>query len=400
MRGTYITALVIAVILALWLYSGDHEQELIDGSIADNNRENARVLEDAAPTRVRVAVLEATERAKTIQVRGKTENKRTVMAKAELVGTLVARPVERGTQVQAGDVLCDISPEDRFVSLNEARAELNQARIDYQGALKLKQKGFNSESAIAAARTRLAASEAKVNRRQLDIEKLKVRAPFAGIVEDVHLEIGDYVSPGATCATIVDLDPMLLVGRVSEREVANLTVGQPATGLLSTGQTVEGPITFVGQQSDPATRTYAVEIELPNPEYALRSGVTTEIRIPVDYVLAQKISPALIALDDAGAVGVRTIDGDNRVEFHHIEVLADAADGVWVTGLPNRASVITVGQELVTPGERVDPVFMGTQTMPARTDQQTDPNQSSSESSAGVPAQSTPPLQNTTIAAN
>ena len=162
MRGTYITALVIAVILALWLYSGDHEQELIDGSIADNNRENARVLEDAAPTRVRVAVLEATERAKTIQVRGKTENKRTVMAKAELVGTLVARPVERGTQVQAGDVLCDISPEDRFVSLNEARAELNQARIDYQGALKLKQKGFNSESAIAAARTRLAASEAKV----------------------------------------------------------------------------------------------------------------------------------------------------------------------------------------------------------------------------------------------
>ena len=71
-------------------------------------------------------------------------------------------------------------------------------------------------------------------------------------------------------------------------------------------------------------------------------------------------------LDDLGNIGIRTINTDNIVEFYLVEILADAPDGVWVTGLPNRAAVITVGQELVTAGERVDPIFQGN-TMPART---------------------------------
>ena len=67
----------------------------------------------------------------------------------------------------------------------------------------------------------------------------------------MSLEVGDYVTPGSTCATIVDLDPMLLVGRISERDVARLEVGQEAIGYLSNGTEVRGPVTFIGQQSDP-----------------------------------------------------------------------------------------------------------------------------------------------------
>ena len=359
MRKTYVTAAVIALVLIAWLYSGDHSKDPIDGSIADINRANARIDADAAPTRVRVSVIEASEQARLVRVRGKTENKRTVTAKAELSATVIARPVERGSLVRSGDLLCDLSVEDRVVAVTEAEAALEQARIDYDGALRLKEKGFNSNSAIAAAKARLAASKAELSRRQLDLAKLKVRAPFDGIVEDVHQEIGDFVSPGAACATIVDLDPMLLVGRVSEKEVANVKVGQITTGLLGDGRAVSGPITFVGQQSDPATRTYAVEIELDNADHALRSGITTEIHIPVEDVMAQKISPALFSLNDAGDIGIRLINEANVVEFHLVDILADAPDGVWVTGLPHRAAVITVGQELVTPGERVDPVFQG-----------------------------------------
>ena len=380
MRKTYITALVIAAVLALWLYSGDHSSKVVEGSLADANREAERIDADAAPTRVRVAVLQASERARTIKVRGKTENKRTVQVRAELNGTVIERPVERGSQVDQGDLLCRISTEDRLVAVKEASAALNQARIDYQGALKLKEKGFNSESAIAAAQARLASAQANLDRRKLDLAKLEVRAPFAGFVDDVHQERGDYVTPGAGCATVVDLDPMLLVGRVSERDVITLQAGQEAIGILSNGNKVKGPVSFIGQQSDPNTRTYPIEVEIPNADYALRSGITTEIHVPVEYVMAQQVTPAVFALSDEGSIGIRTIDANNTVEFYLVDILEDGPDGVWVTGLPNRAAVIVVGQELVTPGERVDPVFLGQEEMPARNDQLPEDTQSQSSS--------------------
>ena len=364
MRSTYIWATTIAVSLAVWLVSGQINSApvVIDPSIAEQNRINEEIGSDSIPTRVRVEQIRAVEKIRYTNIRGKTQNKRTVNARAEIVGRIVDRRVERGDVVATDTVLCELSIEDRQTALIEAQELVSQARIDYRGALKLEAKGFNSDSAIAATKARLASAAAQLKRRQLDVEKILIRAPFAGVVEDVHVEIGDYVNPGQGCATIVDLNPMLMVGRVSEKDVLDLNLGELAIGVLADGQTVNGPVTFVGQQSDPQTRTYAVEIQLDNSDGALRSGITAEIKIPAERVLAQKISPALFALDDSGAIGVRVLDKNNVVHFHTIEIISEGPNGVWVTGLPNQTTVITVGQEMVVAGERVDPDLRGTLT--------------------------------------
>ena len=361
MRSTYIWAATIAVSLAVWLVSGqiNSAPTVIDPSIAEQNRINEEIGSDAVPTRVRAQQIRAVEKIRYTNIRGKTQNKRTVNARAEIVGRIVDRRVERGDVVATNTVLCELSIEDRQTALVEAQELVSQARIDYQGALKLEAKGFNSDSAIAATKARLASAVAQLKRRQLNVEKILIRAPFAGVVEDVHVEIGDYVNPGQGCATIVDLNPMLMVGRVSEKDVLDLNLGELAIGVLADGRTVNGPVTFVGQQSDPQTRTYAVEIQLDNSDGALRSGITAEIKIPVERVLAQKITPALFALDDSGAIGVRVLDNNNVVHFHTIEIISEEPDGVWVTGLPNQTTLITVGQEMVVAGERVDPDLRG-----------------------------------------
>ena len=165
---------------------------------------------------------------------------------------------------------------------------------------------------------------------------------------------------------MVDLDPMLLVGRLSELDVPRVAVGREASGTLSDRRTVIGTIGFVGQQSDPATRTYRIEIPIANPDFTLRSGITAEISVPVARVLAHRISPALFALDDRGVVGVRTVGDDGRVEFHAVEIVREEHGGVWVSGLPNTATLITVGQELVVPGELVDVDFEPAREMPAK----------------------------------
>ncbi|MBK80760.1 MAG: efflux transporter periplasmic adaptor subunit [Gammaproteobacteria bacterium] len=385
MRGTYITATVIALLIGAWLLSGQFGE---DGpsehpTLAEENRQRQAQTEDDALTRVRARVIQAVPQVQNVVLRGRTENKRTVAVKAETAGRVVERPVDRGTAVSQGDVLCRISVEDREAGLAEARAALEQARIEHQASLKLKEQGFQSETAIAQARARLAAAEAQVERREIDLARTAVRAPFAGVVEDVLAERGDYLTPGATCVTIVDMDPMLLVGRVSEREVSRLEPGQNAEGHLTDGRIVSGPITFVGQQADPATRTYAVEVEVPNPERALRSGITTEIRIPVDRVMAHKVSPALFSLDDDGNVGIRTVNDQGRVEYHPIRIVRDDVDGVWVTGLPEVATLITVGQELVVPGQEVELSFEPAGEMPAKATDD-DPARPSSSKAVGT----------------
>ncbi len=360
MRSTYLWAAGIAVLLLAWLASGRLNQDpvVFDPSIAERNEQDLNQLNDQTPTRVRVVQSQAQLKTRYASVRGKTQNKRTVQVRTEIQGRVVNRAVERGQSVAANQLLCRLSVDDRQAAFVESQQRVNQAKIDYDGAKQLRAKGYNSESAIAAAKANLATARTELKRRDLALRKTEIRAPFAGFVEDVHLEIGDYAQPGTACATLVDLNPMLLVGRVSERVVLNIEPGIGAIGELADRSLVRGPITFVGRQDDPTTRTYAIEVELNNESGTLRSGITTQIRIPVEEAFAHKISPALFSLDNDGGYGVRVVNNDDRVEFFSVTVVAEDDDGVWVSGLPNTSNIITVGQELVISGERVDPVFI------------------------------------------
>ena len=360
MRKTYITAAVIALATILWFASGAltaGEGPVEHPSLAEANERARAEVGDMPPTAVRGRVIHAVALPERVKLRGRTENKRTVEVRAETSGRVVERPMERGTRVAAGDLLCRIAVEDRNARLAQAEAAVEQARIEYEGSLRLQDRGFNSETAIAQAKARLATAQAQREAAVLDVQRTAVRAPFAAVVEDAPIEIGDYAQPGTVCASLVDLHPMLLVGSVSERDVSRFGVGANADGNLMTGQTVSGPVSFVGQQADPGTRTYRVEVTVPNPDYALRSGITTEIAIDVGSVEAHKISPAVLALDDAGNIGVRIVDAEDRVRFQRVAIVADADDGVWVRGLPAVATLITVGQETVVAGERVDVQF-------------------------------------------
>jgi len=145
---------------------------------------------------------------------------------------------------------------------------------------------------------------------------------------------------------------------VSECDIAILKIGNPASATLVTGETVEGKIRFVASRADDTTRTFRVEVELPNADGRLRVGVSADIHIPVKQLMAEKISPGILVLDDNGVVGVRAVE-HGIVRFHPVEIVSDGPDGMWVAGLPDHLAVITVGQSFVTDGERVKTVFSG-----------------------------------------
>jgi multidrug efflux system membrane fusion protein len=356
MRKTYVTATVIAVSIIGWVASGLLEEAAapLPQTISAKNAQQRAQAEDRPLTTVRVTTSYAVEQDRLTSVRGQTTNERSVVVQSQVGGLVQKRWVARGSVVGQGDVLCEISVEDRDANLKEAMAGLAQAKLDLDGAKQLAAKGLQSDAVIAGAAARMAGAEAVVQRRKLEKSRLKITAPFAGVVEDTHMEVGQFVTPGASCVTLVDLDPMLLIGEVSEQHLAGLRPGLPVTATLSNGDVVAGLLRFVAHVAAPGTRTYAIEALVDNPDFSIASGMTAALSIAVEQVKVHQITPALLVLDDEGQSGVRGVTGDQRVRFYPVELIAEGNEGVWVSGLPDVVDLIVVGQQTVVAGEQVD----------------------------------------------
>lgn len=288
-----------------------------------------------------------------IKVSGRTEAERVVSVRAEVDGVVEGIPIEEGAFVQAGDSLCKLAVEDRQQQLTQAEAAVGKAQLDYDGAKKLKSGGYQSESAIASAKASLAAAQADLARARLDLANLNIRAPFAGIVEAREAEVGDLIQRGSPCASLIDLDPLVVAGQVAEADIGQLSVGQDVQVTLVSGATVKGNIGFVGRRSDPVTRTFRIEVKVPNPDMSLLAGVTADLKVESKSVNAHLISPSLLSLDDRGRVAIRIVDDSDKVRLIAVKLIGDDTAGVWVTGLPEQVRVITVGQEYVFEGQEV-----------------------------------------------
>ena len=242
---------------------------------------------------------------------------------------------------------------DRLARLAQAKAVVRQREIEYEGQMKLKPQGYISDAKLAESSAQLEAARAELTRAEIDVARMQIRAPFAGALQERSVEVGDYVSPGTTVATFVDERRLVVAGSVAEAQAAGVRRGLSGTAKLATGRVVNGRLRYVAPVADSATRTFAIELEIENPKGELPAGVTADIELPVGEVLAHRLSPALLTLDDNGIVGVKILGQDQRVDFRPATVVRSTSDGVWISGLPDPANVIVGGQGFVRAGDPV-----------------------------------------------
>jgi len=348
MRQSYIIAAIVALVLALWVASS----WLLPGGSADAPETDARGSDDA-PFAVRVTTFEADAYEQRIEISGRTEAVRAVELKAQADGQVIATPVEKGERIEAGALLCRLAANEREANLEEARALASQRELEYKAAEELGERGHRSATQIAAAKAQLEAARAQVRQMEVALENTRIEAPFAALVEDRPAKVGDYLQRGDICARLIDEQPFLVVGEVSEDQIDLLTPGGEAEILLANGRTLNGRIRFIAGTATERTRTFPIEIAVPNEDRSLREGLTAEIRVPVATRQAHLLPASVLVLDDAGRLGVRTVNDEEIVAFHPVRILADSGDGLWVAGLPETLRIITVGQGFVRAGERV-----------------------------------------------
>ncbi|MBT5578482.1 MAG: efflux RND transporter periplasmic adaptor subunit [Porticoccaceae bacterium] len=308
-------------------------------------------------TKVLVAYSEQQLFSPTVSLRAKTKANRAVRVLAQVSGKISATLIEEGDAVEKGQGICQIDPEDRHFRLAQARAALENADIAYRGAQKLKSAGYQSELAISQAKAALASARTNVKRAQLDIENLQITAPFDGIVESRPVEVGDFVAPGSHCATVVELNPLKIEALVTESEIGSLSKGDQAVVDVDGKEYRGAQLTYLAIQAHPVTKGYRVEATMENADQSIRAGVSAQMDIDIAGVSGHLVPASTILLNDLGETVVRVVDSSQIVRSFRVNAVGETSQGIWVTGLPDEIVLITVGQNYVIDGERVEAAF-------------------------------------------
>ncbi|MDA9705152.1 efflux RND transporter periplasmic adaptor subunit [SAR86 cluster bacterium] len=290
-------------------------------------------------TTVRVMKQSAQPFARNIILKGSAEADKNVQLRAETSGQVIGLPVAQGQFVKKGSPICQI-----FVGDKDEVAK--EASLNYETAKKLFDEGLYSNSQLQSAK-------ARYERAFQDLDFASVKAPFDGIVDRIDLDVGDFLPRQGVCATVLDLNPILISAEVSENDMSEISLGSSAKVELNNGKVFEGNVKFISSSANPVTRTFRVEISVPNPESEIKDGMTSEVTLKGTERLAHLVPVSVLRLDSNGDLGIRTIDGDGLVAFRSIELIEDTSRGAWISGLDTISTIITVGQDYVSQGEKV-----------------------------------------------
>lgn len=203
--------------------------------------------------------------------------------------------IERGSVVRAGDVLLQLDPRTARLSESEARAQAEASRAARDVAARdceraerlLRERVINQaeyDRTHAQCSSTQWSSEAAAARAELASKTLGdavVRAPFAGLVVERNVSIGEYVRPGSPIATLVQIDPLRLQLTVPESEIGQVRAGQQVAFEVSAypGERFSGKIALVSPAIREGTRDRVVEAIVDNPQQRLLPGMFSLARI-------------------------------------------------------------------------------------------------------------------------
>jgi len=276
----------------------------------------------------------------------------TSVLRARVAG-IVEEVVEQGHRAERGEQLALLSADDRSAGVARAEAELRSAERDHDAAQQLRQRGVTSEAELQTRFATLEAARANLRAAELALSNTRLTAPITGTVNDVMAEIGSFVDAGGQVLEIVNNDPLIAEIEVRQSEITSVSLGQMAQVEFQGGKTAEAQVTFIAPVATPQTRTFRVELTIPNPDQAIPAGLSAQIALSMQQQQAHMISPALIRLDDTGRIGVFTVDDDGEtLRFQPVQVVQAKAQAIWVTGLADQARIVTISQGALIDGQK------------------------------------------------
>lgn len=205
---------------------------------------------------------------------------------AEVAGPVTEVPVREGDFVQAGALVARVDPRLYELELAEAEGTLEQAQATYQELTLGDDRIEDDEVRVerrrqARVRSGLAGAEARVEMARYNLAKTEIRAPYAGRVANLAVDVGSRVGQGDSIATVVDVSSIDVEVQVLEGEIAAIERGRSAGVRFSafSGESFDGTVVSVNPVVDPETHVGRVTVRLANPGARILPGMHASVRI-------------------------------------------------------------------------------------------------------------------------
>lgn len=359
LRRKLCTSVLVALSLAIWACAES------EASHPDAQRDAEAVSSPPRPQtamRVQVARVQRGPVDRAASATGVVFADRTADVAAEVAGRVLARLVEPGAQVAAGTALVRLDATQLDLAKREAAAALQARRVDLAEAVQelsradeLARQDALSQSrhdaarfAVDRAQSAQSLAEAALGRATRALADTTVRAPFAGTVEDVRVDVGDYAQPGTPVATVADFKRVRVKAGMTAAEAADITAGQEATAEFADlgGERLPGAVTSVGRVAD-RSGTYTVEVWLTAPDPRLREGMVAELHVTAASDATSLLVPRSSLLRRPDGLSVFVVDESHdipRAIARRVRVgRSGKASAEIVEGLEEGERVVTAG---------------------------------------------------------
>ncbi|MBL4611825.1 MAG: efflux RND transporter periplasmic adaptor subunit, partial [Pseudomonas sp.] len=280
-------AIVMAVALVLWLLLGDQRSAKED---APPPKEQAE--EQFHKVETRWSQAEPLSREQVLQ--GQLLPWQQVQVMAQVSGRVEKLLKQQGERVSAGEPLLQLSDEGRSQQLEQARAIYRLRQKELEGARKLRASNYVTENEIVRLEGEVARAQADLSAAQLAVKYNQPVAPFDGVVDRHHVEVGEYVQPADPLMSVVNVERLKATAQIPQQEANRVAEGQAVKIRLLDGRELEGEVNFVSLAADPQTRSFYVEVAVANPESWRVAGGSATLRIQLPPVMAHRFSPALL----------------------------------------------------------------------------------------------------------
>jgi len=350
-----LAAVVVLIGFAAWMGTGKFSS--VGSAAPEAEAKKTDTEKPAVPLRT-VAVISPPriQHARAIRISGQTEAEKRALLATRVMGIIESLPVRQGEHVNRGDLVLRLEAEDKEAAVRMAESMVTQRQAEADAAERLVKGGNAPKLQADQARAALAAAQSELEKAKAELAQYTIYAPFNGVIDRVPVERGSAILAGTEVATLINLDPLLAVGEVSERDLKYLALGSEADIRLVDGTTVKGTLRYISRDASAPTRTFRVEVAIPNEDKELPAGMTAEITLRAPPAEAILLPRSVVTLSARGDLGIRAVDKEANVVFFPIDIIDDTPKGLILGGIPTEAKIIVAGQDLVTEGDRVSVV--------------------------------------------
>ncbi len=342
-----VAILALALLISACAKDGVAGDQTSAGKDAKANAEAAIPVEVAKP--VRGEMLAMYSGTATLEAEADAE----IIAK---VGGEVRRLlVEEGDHVKAGQLLAILDDRQLRLQAAQTRAALAKAERDFNRQVELHQKGLVSAGAFEGLKYDLDNQRAAHDIASLSLSYSEIRAPFAGIVSERHVKLGQEIAVGFSMFRVTDPTPLKAAVFVPERELARLKPGQAAAVAVDAlaGRSFPAVVKLVAPTVDAATATFKVTLEVDDPKGDLKPGMFSRVGIVFERRSEALTIPRIALLDTDGSSNVFVVNA-GKAEQRAIKTGLSNAGKVEVTeGLTGTEQVVVVGQNGLKDGNPV-----------------------------------------------